>query len=290
MEIELVSERGGDKKINCPGFAHLTSQTIRIRFQDDDGNYINLIEEDSRNFDEMLQLSKFVEARNVRKIQLRISDLDSPLPNVEPLDKKRKLHATKGKDVAHSGLQPRTLKYQNVAKTSSTHTDADEDENTSSSEEDESMSAVEKYVHHAKKRVDSQKAKLEDQKSKRNEIIQKLEAARLLAGEPDAKVCGNCHLCLGHTQKKCTFKQCTDVFNCGQEKRHPGKINKRRLDQDITKQEKAVYEAEEELKRRESAVKTVQKSKTKQVECCLLDTCKSDCVNQSGNLNWNQIR
>lgn len=102
------------------------------------------------------------------KFTLRISELDSPLPNAEPLDKKRKLHTTKGKDVAHSGLQPRTLKYQNVATTSSTHTDADEDENTSSFEEDESaMRAVEKYVHHAKKRVDSQKAKLEDQKSKR---------------------------------------------------------------------------------------------------------------------------
>ena len=80
-----------------------------------------------------------------------------------------------------------------MAKTSSTHTDANEDENTSSSEEDESMSAVEKYVHLAKKRVGSQKVKLEDQKSKRNEILE-LKDARLLAGEPDAKVCGNCHL------------------------------------------------------------------------------------------------
>ena len=46
-----------------------------------------------------------------------------------------------------------------------------------------------------------------------------------------------------HT-KKCTFKQYIDVFNCRQEKRPPGKINKRRLDQDITKQEKAVYESQ----------------------------------------------
>ena len=107
-----------DIKINCPGFAHLTSQTIRIRFQDNDGYYINLTEEDSGNFDEMLQLSKFVEERNVRKIQLRISKLDSPLPNVELLDKKRKLHTTTAKDVAHSGLHHHTLKYQNVAKTS----------------------------------------------------------------------------------------------------------------------------------------------------------------------------
>ena len=56
------------------------------------------------------------------------------------------------------------------------------------------------------KNVDSQKAKLEDQKDKRNEIIQKLEAARLLAGEPNAKACGNCHR-LGHSQNKCTLEQ-----------------------------------------------------------------------------------
>ncbi len=49
-------------------------------------------------------------------------------------------------------------------------------------------------------------------------------------------------------------------------------MNKRRLDQDITKQEKVVYEAEEELKRRESAIK------------------KADYVSQGGNLNWNQVR
>ena len=49
------------------------------------------------------------------------------------------------------------------------------------------------------------------------------------------------------------------MFNCGHEKRHPGEVNKRRLDQDIIKQEKVVYEAEEELKRRESAIEPVQK-------------------------------
>ena len=283
-----------DIKKNCPGFAHLTPQTIRIRFQDEDEDYINLTEEDSRNFEEMLQHSKFVEERNVRKIQLHISELDSPLPN-EPVDKKRKIDTTKRKNVALGGLQPRSLKYQNVNKTSSSNSkpcpNANDNENTSSSEDDESsMTAVERYVYKAKKNVGSQKAKLEDQKDKRNEIIEKLEAARLLAGEPNAKVCGNCHLCLGHTQKKSTLKQCTDVFNCGQEKRHPGEVNERRLDQEITKQEKVVNEAEEELKRRESAVETVQKSKTKQVENCLLETCRGDYVNAAGNLNWNRVR
>ena len=196
---------------------------------------------------------------------MHISELDSPLPSFEPVDKKRKMDTTKRKNVALGGLQPHSLKYQSVYKTSSSNPEpcpinASENKNTSSSEDEESsMATVERYVYKAKKNVGSQKAKLEDQKDKRNEIIEKLEAARLLAGEPNAKVCGNCHLRLGHTQKKCTLKQCTDVFNCGQERRHPGEVNKRRLDQDITKQEKVVHEAEEELKRRETAVETTQK-------------------------------
>jgi hypothetical protein len=77
-----------DIKKNCPGFAHLTPQRIRIRFLDEDGDYINLTQEDSRNFDEMLQHCEFVEERNVRKIQLSISQLDSPVSNVQPTNKK----------------------------------------------------------------------------------------------------------------------------------------------------------------------------------------------------------
>ena len=50
------------------------------------------------------------------------------------------------------------------------------------------MTTVERYVLKAKKNVGSQKVKL-DQKDKRNEIIEKLEAARLLTGELNAKVC-----------------------------------------------------------------------------------------------------
>ena len=30
--------------------------------------------------------------------------------------------------------------------------------------------------------------------------------------------------------------------------------------------------------------------KTKQIETCLLDTCKGDYVNKGGNFNWNKVR
>ena len=67
-----------DIKTNCSGFADLTAQTIRMRFEDEDGDFINSTEDDNRNFNEMLLQAKFIEERNVRKILLKVSELDSP--------------------------------------------------------------------------------------------------------------------------------------------------------------------------------------------------------------------
>ena len=68
------------------------------------------------------------------------------------------------------------------------------------------------------------------------------------------------------TQKKCALERCTDVFSCGQEKQHPGQINRRKMDQAISRQEKLVSECEAELKRRKTAVHTVENSKARQIE------------------------
>ena len=95
----------------------------------------------------MLQHSKFVEQKNVRKIQLHISELDSPLPTVfEPTDKKRKVDTTNRKNIALTGI-----KYQNVGNTSPTNSrlctnDFKNESNSSSDENKTSMSALEKYV------------------------------------------------------------------------------------------------------------------------------------------------
>ena len=124
----------------------------------------------------------------------------------------------------------------------------------------------------------------------RDETLERIESARATAGDADVKTCGNCHLRLGHSQKKCTLPKCTDVFSCGLEKRHPGQFNKRRLDQETSKQKKLVSEAEEELKRRTSSFQTVQKSKTKQIENNLVENRKGDYTNAHGILDWNLLR
>ena len=95
---------------------------------------------------------------------------------------------------------------------------------------------------------------------------------------------------MGHSQKKCTLPKCTDVFSCALEKHHPGQVNRRRLDQETSKQQKLVSEAEEELKRRTSSFQTVQKSKTKQIENNLVENRKGDYTNGHGILDWNLLR
>lgn len=152
-------------------------------------------------------------------------------------------------------------------------------------------SPLEKYLEKAEKNLETQSAKLEMQLIERDEINDKLHAANLAAGDKKNSVCGNCHLRLGHTQKTCTLEPCTDVFFCGQEKRHSGQLNKRRLDQEIARQKKLVNECTEEVNKRKAAIHTVEKSKTKQIESLLLDSDnKHSYFCNDNNLNWNLVR
>ena len=61
------------------------------------------------------------------------------------------------------------------------------------------------------------------------------------------------------------------------------------MDQAISRQEKLVSECEAELKRRKTAVQTVEKSKTKQIENRLLEN-REEYSNELRHLNWNFVQ
>ena len=64
-------------KSHCGSLSHLSVTTIRIRFRDEDGDFVNLDPKDSENFKEMLQHAASLEDRMYKKIYLRVSELDS---------------------------------------------------------------------------------------------------------------------------------------------------------------------------------------------------------------------
>ena len=76
-------------------------------------------------------------------------------------------------------------------------------------------------------------AMLRDELQIINEKLSKAKSASTGGGN----VCGNCHLRLGHTAKKCAIEKCVDVFDCGLEKFHPGQINHNKMRQEIHKEE-----------------------------------------------------
>ena len=53
----------------CPAISHLNSANIRIRYQDDEGSYINLIFGDEYGFRDMWDNAKNVPDREYRRIK-----------------------------------------------------------------------------------------------------------------------------------------------------------------------------------------------------------------------------
>lgn len=70
---------------NIPSLQYLTPTTIRIRFRDEEGDFVNLPVENNEMFNEMLKSGRPIEDRDYIKISLKVSELDLPLPVISPL-------------------------------------------------------------------------------------------------------------------------------------------------------------------------------------------------------------
>jgi len=62
-----------------------------IRYKDEDGDYVNLNENDTDNFHEMFVRASSVDEGLYRKILLKVSELDSPVVQPSDLAKRRNL-------------------------------------------------------------------------------------------------------------------------------------------------------------------------------------------------------
>ena len=144
----------------------------------------------------------------MRRIQLRISELDSPCAlKQSPADKKRKVKTKHG--LVTVGLKPRSLQFTSRdAELANSKEDTCPDDKSkvtksdSSRDNDSTMSALERYVDNARTKFDLARAKLEQIQHERDETLERIESARAAAGDADVKTCGNCHLRLDHSQKK----------------------------------------------------------------------------------------
>ena len=99
-----------DIRRTCGSLRHHTSSTLRVRYKDEDGDFVNLNEEDTDNFQEMFVRASSVDEGLYRKIILRVSELDSPVVQPLGLARKRKIEdiSSSARDTEHK-LDPRSL-------------------------------------------------------------------------------------------------------------------------------------------------------------------------------------
>jgi len=127
-------------------------------------------------------------------------------------------------------------------------------------------------------------------KQQKEETEQRIVRAKAKSCIVEGQICGNCHLKIGHSQKKCDLSKCNSVFLCGQEKHHPGEVNCKKLAHMVEKEEKVLQELELEARRRETSIETVEKSVYRKIENELLEDRKEDYTNKNGHLDWKLLR
>ena len=114
----LFSSLVEDIRWTCGSLCHHTSSTLWIRYKDEDGDCVNLNEDDTDNFQEMFVRASSVDEGLYRKILLRVSELDSPVVQPLNLAKRRKLQemSTSASESEHN-LDPRSLErsFENAA-------------------------------------------------------------------------------------------------------------------------------------------------------------------------------
>ena len=95
----------------CGSLRHHTSSTLRVRYKDEDGDFVNLNEDDTNNFQEMFVRASSVDEGLYRKIILRVSELDSPVVQPLGLARKRKIEeiSSSARDTVEHKLDLRSL-------------------------------------------------------------------------------------------------------------------------------------------------------------------------------------
>ena len=85
----------------CPSLSHFTQYNIRIRYQDDEGSYVNLDFGDEPGFAEMWANAKRVPDREYKRVKIKACEIYSPCgiiaPNVENTNKAILLSSNKSK-------------------------------------------------------------------------------------------------------------------------------------------------------------------------------------------------
>lgn len=141
------------------------------------------------------------------------------------------------------------------------------------------------------KKVESD-AKKKKSELRKLEVEEKEISRRLLKVQScpsDGNMCRNCHLRLGHTARNCSYGKCMSVFNCGEEKLHPGELNNRGRRIAINKLSSEILKMERETQLKRETARKINQSLSQQIEQTILEENSSAYNTDEGLQNWSLL-
>ena len=269
-----------DIRSNIPSLQYLSPTTIRIKFRDEEGDFVNLPIDNDDMFQEMLKSGRPVANRDHVKVHLKVSELDSPA-NISAVSRygDRPVYAAKvqqaqvqqGADGCNVIPSMKKTAPYSLCSTFDSVADYDQAKGVAPSRPTTTHTLpLERYASKLENDARAQSQKVDLLKEEINDIDERLSEAKSAQLSGNLTVCGNCHLKLGHTARNCSLEKCEDVFDCGFERFHTRQINRTKLNQELKKEETTLQKLENELKNRRSAVKSLKVSMSCQIEDKLL--------------------
>jgi len=261
----------------CTSLDFLNERTMRIRYLDDEENWINLNFDDERGFTEIWQCARMVPEREFKRIKLRAGVLGSPVQATLSSSSPSSTVVRRAAPFVPSRSETITQKSSGSGLDGSIAVQRDVKLDTSS--------PVDRMLAQKLESINAATKELENAKMQKENFEREISKA-VIHNAGSLSVCGKCHLRSGHTRRNCDGEECTSAMLCGILDKHPGEKSMRRtLTLKVTKCETQLGNLQSEYKNKFQAYKSVEESFSRRLEKEILASDPSKYV-KNGIKNW----
>ena len=215
----------------CTSLNFLNEHNMRIRYLDDEDNWINLNNNDERGFQQFWQSARNVAEREFKRIKLKAGVLGSPVqagPSRASSLSTNVWYDASTPSFVPSPAETCTGNSFNFGNTITTQNPALSSTN---------LNPVDRMLSKKLASVEDATKALENAKVQKDNFERELSRA-VLHNSGSLSICGKCHLKVGHvhTRRNCDGDDCTSVMLCGIIEKYPtDKAVRRNLSQQVIK-------------------------------------------------------
>ena len=150
------------------------------------------------------------------------------------------------------------------------------------------LTPIERYIARTERGIEEKDERIQEIKMEEENIRRRIETAKS-NNVGNGTFCRNCHMRLGHNARNCTFDKCSSIYQCGEDKFHPGEVNLKQMAQTSKKLKNDREKLTAELKSRKSAAENINESILNRLENSLLEADPSS-YHVHGVKNWSLLR